>query len=323
MGEAAGSNAYMLVDNSATVTASGGVGLKMGNLASNVSILDLRGGTMVAAAGAVQNAWGIGFSSGATGIVNVTGGNHTWSSTHAEGCNLGFNAGAVGKVMLAGGNLTVNSGFSIGRSGYGEMWVTGGTWNQVGGLGIGSYAAGSTGMVSVANSVQTNIAGAVTVGGGATVGDRYGSVTISNATFGGGMAVTVWTNGFVELTGTGSVLRCSTFTCRGGMVTNHVRKLAGGLDITGATLVITNGGKVHLSFEEDPVGAGDFWGLRWAGNNHAGQLQALADSGALTWSDAALYHSYKGVGIYTNATDTFVGVVVERIVPRGMMLIVQ
>jgi hypothetical protein len=63
--------------------------------------------------------------------------------------------------------------------------------------------------------------------------------------------------------------------------------------------------------------------LRGAGNNHAGQLQALADSGALTWSDAALYHSYKPVGIYTNATDTFVGVYVEKIVPRGLLLIVQ
>jgi hypothetical protein len=49
----------------------------------------------------------------------------------------------------------------------------------------------------------------------------------------------------------------------------------------------------------------------------------MHDSGALTWSDAALYHSYKGVGIYTNATDTFVGVVVERITPRGMLLMVQ
>ena len=95
------------------------------------------------------------------------------------------------------------------------------------------------------------------------------------------------------------------------------------LDITGATLVITNGGKVHLSFEEDPVGMGDFWGLRWAGNNHAAALAALTNANALTWNVSALYHSYQGVGIYTNATDTFVGVYVEKIVPRGMLLMVQ
>jgi hypothetical protein len=195
--------------------------------------------------------------------------------------------------------------------------VTGGTWEQRNDLEIG-VTAGGTGLVTVADCVQTNIAGPVKVGGAG-----YGLVTVSNATFGGTTAMTVTNGGFVELTGTGSVLRCSTFTCRGGSLTNHVRKLAGGLDITGATLVITNGGKVHLSFEEDPVGSGDFWGLRWAGNNRAGQLQAMHDSGALTWSDAALYHSYKGVGIYTNATDTFVGVVVERITPRGMLLMVQ
>jgi len=204
----------------------------------------------------------------------------------------------------------------------GSITNTGGTWVQIGTLGVGVTASG-TGLVSVANTVQTNISGAVTVGGGAMVGNRYGSVTVSNATFGGGTAMTVLTNGFVELTGTGSVLRCSTFTCRGGSLTNHVRKVAGGLDITGATLVITNGGKVHLSFEEDPVGMGDFWGLRWAGNNHAAALAALTNANALTWNVSALYHSYQGVGIYTNATDTFVGVYVEKIVPRGMLLMVQ
>jgi hypothetical protein len=49
----------------------------------------------------------------------------------------------------------------------------------------------------------------------------------------------------------------------------------------------------------------------------------MHDSGALTWDVSAIYASYQGVGIYTNATDTFVGVVVKSVVPRGMVLMVQ
>jgi T5SS/PEP-CTERM-associated repeat protein len=310
MGNAAASNAYMLVDNSATVSAFGEtLGLKMGVLAGNVSVLDLKGGTTTISCGDHQNLWGIGFVSGATGIVNVTGGNHTWSSGSAEGCSLGFNAGAVGKMTLAGGSLTVNSIFYVGRSGSGEMRVTGGTWNPAAGLSIGSYAAGSTGMVSVANCVSaTNITGAVTVGGGTTGGNRYGSVTVSNATFGGGTAVSVLTNGFVELTGTGSVFLCNTFTCRGGTVTNYVQGMAGGVDVTNSAntaLVVTNGARMHLVFGDVPATQGDFWGLRWAGNNHAGQLQGMTNSG-LSWDDTALVGNVK---IYTNATHTMVGYV--------------
>jgi hypothetical protein len=341
LGGGSGSNAYLVVDHNATFSSSY---LRVGNAAGNVSVVDLKGGTTTISTGNGEDWLAIGYAAGSTGIVNITGGTHAWSGTPRS---LGRFAGSLGRLTIAGGSLsspalvvgdvgtgalnieggayTNNAGLTLGNAAgsAGRMRVTGGLWVQGGGMAIGSTAAGVTGVVSVANCVSTNITGAVTVGGGTTEGDRLGSVTISNATFGGGTAVTVWTNGFVELTGTGSVLRCSTFTCRGGSLTNHVRKLAGGLDITGATLVITNGGKVHLSFEEDPVGSGDFWGLRWAGNNRAGQLQAMHDSGALTWSDAALYHSYKGVGIYTNATDTFVGVVVERITPRGMLLMVQ
>jgi hypothetical protein len=113
----------------------------------------------------------------------------------------------------------------------------------------------------------------------------------------------------VELTGTGSVLRCSTFTCRGGTVTNHIRKFAGGVDVTSSldtALVITNGGTMFLSFDQGPVAEGDFWGLRWAGNGKAGLLQGMTNSGALSWDDSAAGGSVK---IFTNATHTMVGYV--------------
>ena len=122
---------------------------------------------------------------------------------------------------------------------------------------------------------------------------------------GGGTAVTVWTNGVVELTGIGSVLRVNTLTCRGGTVTNYLRGVAGGVDVTNianTALVITDGGKMHLVFEVSPGRAGDFWGLRWAGNRTA-ELASMTNANALTWGGAAA----TGVGIYTNATHTMVG----------------
>jgi hypothetical protein len=329
-----------------TATPNGGDYVGIGYAAGSTGLVTISGGDCTWVNGS-SGGQSIGTASNSLGRVRLTGGKLTTSS--GGGWNIGargrgevliqggvYNhvtvpltlggvSGGSGLIQLQGGSFTNSGATTLGYAAgtRGVIDVSGGAWVQSGTLDVGTRVAGVTGVVTVANCVQTNITGAMTVGGGATPGDRYGSVTVSNASFGGTAAMTVLTNGFVELTGTGSVLRCSTFTCRGGTVTNHVQKLAGGLDITGATLVITNGGKVHLSFEEDPVGAGDFWGLRWAGNNHAGQLQALADSGALTWSDAALYHSYKPVGIYTNATDTFVGVYVEKIVPRGLLLIVQ
>jgi hypothetical protein len=165
-------------------------------------------------------------------------------------------------------------------------------------------------VVNVANCVSTNITGAVTVGGGTAGGDRYGSVTISNATFGGGTAVSVLTNGFVELTGAGSVLRCNTFTCRGGTVTNYVQGMAGGVDVTNSallSLVITNGARMHLVFQK-PSSLGAYWGLRWAGNR-ATQLQGMTNSGALSW-DASQAGGV--VEIFTNATHTMVGYVVDQ-----------
>jgi hypothetical protein len=139
--------------------------------------------------------------------------------------------------------------------------------------------------------------------------------------------VTVTNAGTVELFGTGSVLRVNTLAVmNGGTVTNRVRQLAGGVDVTNkaaTSLVLTNGGTMHLAFEQDPVVTGHFWGLKWAGSTHAADLQALVDAGKLTWSVSALYGSYQGVGIYTNDTDTYVGVYVERLAPKGMLLIVR
>jgi hypothetical protein len=319
IGNSAGASGTLtLTNNGLYVCGTGGDMLWVGAGNNSIGWVNVNGG-MMSLPGAGRDSR-IGYGTGATGIVTITSGVYSNGNTLPYyPSHIGYGANSLGLVNLQGGKLYEGGLMRLGSGAgaVGRVTVTGGTWEQRNDLEIGT-SSGGTGLVTVADCVQTNIAGPVKVGGAG-----YGLVTVSNATFGGTTAMTVTNGGFVELTGTGSVLRCSTFTCRGGSLTNHVRKLAGGLDITGATLVITNGGKVHLSFEEDPVGAGDFWGLRWAGNNRAGQLQAMHDSGALTWDVSALYPTYQGVGIYTNATDTFVGVVVEKIVPRGMVLMVQ
>ena len=223
--------------------------------------------------------------------------------------NLGNVAGACGQINLQAGTWDGPAPVTLGNAAgaEGDVQITGGTWLQSGSLTVAA-APGATGLVTVANCTQTNITGAVTVGGGAA-GDRYGSIVLSSATFGGGTRVMVLTNGFVNLTGTGSVLRCNTFTNIGGTVTNYVRRFSGGLDITNSaalSLVITNGGKMVLSFEQSPAAEGDYWGLRLKGSGHAAHLQGLTNSGALSWVDSAVGGN---VTIYTNNTHTMVGYV--------------
>jgi hypothetical protein len=272
----------------------------------------------------------LGVGSGSTGILVVAG------QGAVSNVNLTVGLAGVGSVTLADTGRVFCTTLSIGDQSYGSfsmggssalrvssvatlgnaagaegvMRVTGGSWTQSGALNIGTVA-GATGRLTVADCALTGFAGATTVGGGVTAGDRLGSVTVSNATFGVGAGVTVVTNGFVELTGTGSVFQCSTFTCRGGTVTNRVSLFSGGVDVTStatAALAVTNGGRMHLVFEAGPSVLGEYWGLRWAGNQKT-RVDAIVADGALTWEDSAVGG---GVKVFTNATHTMVGYVVDQ-----------
>jgi hypothetical protein len=77
----------------------------------------------------------------------------------------------------------------------------------------------------------------------------------------------------------------------------------------GQDVPVTGRGKMRLVFEEPPSSLGTFWGLRWAGPGHAGQPQGLVGSGELSWDDSAVGG---GVVIFTNATHTMVGYVLEQ-----------
>jgi hypothetical protein len=308
VGNSAGSSGTLTVTNNGLfVCGAAGNWLQVGQGNNSIGWVNVNGG-MISLPGAAARLSALGVGTGATGVLTITSGVYSNADSGGNTFSIGYGANSAGRVQLQGGTLYMAQATTLGAAAgaVGSITNTGGTWVQIGTLGVGVTASG-TGLVAVANTVQTNISGAVTVGGGAMVGNRYGSVTVSNATFGGGTAMTVLTNGFVELTGTGSVLRCSTFTCRGGSLTNRVRQLAGGLDVTSSAntaLVITNGGSVYLLFDEGPAGgvSGNFWGLRWAGN-HAAELAAMTNASTLAWGGAAA----GSVVIYTNASHTFVG----------------
>jgi hypothetical protein len=276
----------------------------------------------------------IGSAAGSTGIVAMTGGMITNGGGTITVGDAGYGGMTIGgsgavyaatlnigsavdsEVTLAGsGLLRVTTAATLGAAagGRGHVQITGGDWRQVGALNIGTVAGG-TGLVTVANcTTATNITGAMTVGGGATAGDRYGSILLTNATFGGGTWVMVLTNGVVNMVGTGSVLRCNSFTNNGGAVTNYVRRFSGGVDVTNAapaSLVVTNGGKMHLVFAQRPAADGDFWGLRWNGSGHLAVLEGMTNSGALSWEDSVVGGK---VGIYTNTTHTMVGFVATTV----------
>jgi hypothetical protein len=327
LGDAAGAIGYLYVRDTAVLDCMSGEPRPMtvGNAAGGTGVVAMTGGAITNVSTLTVGNAGYGSvtigGSGAVYAATLNVGNNVNSEVTVAGsgllrvttaANLGRAAGSAGRVNLQGGTWSGAGAATLGAvaGARGEVQVTGGSWAQTAALNIGTVAGG-TSVVNVANCTSaTNITGAVTVGGGTTGGDRYGSVTISNATFGGGTAVSVLTNGFVELTGIGSVLRVNTLTVNGGQVTNHVQGLSGGVDVTNSaltSLVVTNGARMHLVFQR-PSLVGAYWGLKWAGNR-ATQLQGMTNSGALSW-DAAQAGGV--VEIFTNATHTMVGYVVDQ-----------
>jgi hypothetical protein len=181
----------------------------------------------------------------------------------------------------------------------------------------------------VANTSQTNIAGAISVGSGS---NGCGRVIVSNATLWCANDITVEngsgaTRGCLELLGTQRWVRCSRFVVGdAGYVTNRVRRFAGGIDITNTVstaLTITTPGRIHLSFEDNPAIPGDFWGLRWAGTNGYARLVAYTNSGAITVANRLRGASATlPIEVYTDGTNTMIGfkaTVVDEL--KGALLI--
>ena len=248
------------------------------------------------------------------GVMSITGGTLLLSQSGA-GVHVGYYR--QGTLTMTGGAVTNVGSLFVGRqpNSRGEMLVSGGTWWQSNTANIG-YSTATYGELKVSNGVF----------------DAQGSVD---------MGPNNTATGRVELCGTQRVFRVGAGgTLRlgygGGVtsdasITNHVRKIAGGVDLrnpaSGALVFYAGRGRIHLAFEQDPAETGDFWGLRWAGTNHIAALQACTNTSPkqLTWDDSALSPIYQGkVTIYTNATDTMVGFYVSQVsVNHGSMFLIR
>jgi hypothetical protein len=235
-------------------------------------------------------------------IVNGTG-----RYVHQSGSFRVGNAGtAKGTLVVAGGGRfesATNTPFTLPSNGSGSLIVTnGGTVLLNNDFRVSHNTPGVTGLVFIATGGM--ISNASTSANNSFGREAYSSLcktTVSNGAFcaEGPVAVASKTNSvfpaaIVELDGTQRVFRIGSTgtltvgssggTDRQGIITNHVRGVAGGVEIlnTNATaLAVYAGSKIHLAFDENPTQTGDFWGLRWAGTNGYARLVNYTNSGLI------------------------------------------
>ena len=63
---------------------------------------------------------------------------------------------------------------------------------------------------------------------------------------------------------------------------------------------------MHLSFEQQPVRAGDFWGLRWAGHTNYTKVAAYLGSSITTANTMSEPFGSMPITVYTNSGDDHV-----------------
>jgi len=276
------------------------------------------------------------------------------SSINVGGCIPG-----EGTLVVSNALLTTPSYMTIANYGHGTVNVVNasmylGTW----------YAAqhGGQAAVNMINATVTN--GSVnfgTSGNGAnstTINQIGGTWTVTNgvsfcnsAGNAGAVATYSLSNGVFQLTGgtfllgeydsTGQVYMAGTqrvfqvpsvSISQLSSISNNIAKLSGGVDITttnAGSLNIASNGVISLVFQQGPVAAGNYWGLRWLGTNHVSTLSGFhtAVPPRLTWDTSAISSTYTNqVGIYTGFEGsvgyTYVGLQISRVIsPNGGMTI--
>lgn len=294
----------------------------------------------------------VGNKPGATGSATISGGGFQPQTE----VRLGADAGSFGFLTVTNTTLiwtNTSSTVYAGLSGSGTLDVVDSTMSFRTLLYVANYS-GATGSVHLVDSDVTNraslivgnlagsVGGIVQSGGSLTVSDYFrlpangtGVYVATNAVF-NGKWVTVAAYGFgttaigrVDLSGTQRVFRASSSLAVGtqgaGSITNRVSQYAGGIDLSDASATLTVGGtgNIHIGFDEDPIELGMYWGFRWRGD-HVADLTALHDSvpAKLTWNVSRLDPFYQAdIGIYRDATYTYVGIPVDRFAPLMRTLI--
>jgi hypothetical protein len=141
-----------------------------------------------------------------------------------------------------------------------------------------------------------------------------GTMNISSNLYVGDTNGAAYSLGLLELNGTIVKVDRQVRIDTSGFLTNHLLGTSCGLDVTSTQtndFTIATGGKVHLSFDVNPIDAGNaYYGLRMNGNQLT-YFQDLATAGRITWTTNALpAHLVKRFGIFydTKSDRTYVGI---------------
>jgi hypothetical protein len=273
----------------------------------------------------VHKSAGFRLGNGATAsgtLVVADGGRFESATTNAT--TFSVPAGLSGSIIVTnGGTMVINDVLRLGA-----------TANMTGTLFVASGGVFSNGLVS---------ATAIQIGAGSSSARAMAS--ISNGSFHAEGTVTVASKtnsvfpaAIVELDGTQRVFRIGSagaLTLGGGatdwqgIISNHVRRLAGGVDIdntTGTVLTVYSGSKIHLSFDKNPTQTGDFWGLRWAGTNGYARLVSYTNSGLIAVANnlTAPFNT-NAISVYRAADNsyTYIGFHATVTVNNGTVFVLQ
>jgi len=358
-------NANLTIEGTSAVTNWGT--LAFGSSAANFPCLanaTMTGGTWWQ--GGAINVTDTGHGPGETGILTVAGGTFLPQST----ISVGAFAGNVGSLNFSNVAVTLPSTLDVGKAGRGTVSVVNGSLGvngtftlgaasgagQYAGLTMVNAAVSNQGVINIsqgnsaaqAQSSVSQIGGSWLVSGTNSV--NFGtagaaSYAVSNGVFqetGGtftlGSATNVNYPAWISLTGTQRMFQVSNLVVNAcGALTNFIGGAAGGVDITSSatgSLAIASTGVIALVYAQEPLVAGNYWGLRWLGTNHVTALTAFHTNvpSRLTWDASALgafYTNQNAVGIYTGSEAgvgyTYVGLQVTKVSNsnKGTMLFVR
>jgi hypothetical protein len=328
------------------VTNSGSVGFIIGNVSSYGS-WTISGGVLTNATSGITY---VGEQGTGKLIVNGTGRYVHKSSAFRLGSGSAAGNGTL--VVADGGRFesaTNATTFSVPSKGTGSIIVTnGGTMviNDIFNLG---NTADMTGTLFVASGgvFSNGLVSATAIKIGPGNSSARAMASISNGSFHAEGTVTfdsktnsVFPAAIVELDGTQRVFRIGSAgaltlgggaTDRQGIITNHVRRLAGGVDVentSGTALAVNPGSRIHLAFDENPTQTGDFWGLRWAGTNGYARLVSYAGGNLITVANnlTAPFNT-NAISVYRAGDNsyTYIGfhATVSATVNKGMVVLLR
>lgn len=309
-------------NNSALLTGGGSVWSNTANFTVGQSsgghnqLFVLNGGTLFSAASYV------GYGTGAGNAVTLSDTGSTWRcSTFA----MGQSTGGANWLTITNGAALLNTGYCvIGGTASNNAVLVSGVGSAMSNSGASYMYLGNTGAMNQLVVLDGGIVyckGDVTLGkggGGGNTASVCGSGSVWSVE--GFLTATGSMNGLILSNGGVVSVKGGVTLAAGNYLSNYVAGASGGLDLTGGGL--TMNGNVHVMFTGAPTVTGQFWGLRWSGN-HSNTLEGYRNSGALVIDDTALPSHWQGkASIFYDATNTYVGFVVDKIPepPHGTTL---